>query len=285
VTRSIARRNSAGDAFVSTVDFLKENPLLLLAGLSAMAVGGVSIWWLIRARSMTGDRVVIYTASGTGASEFRTAAQRISQRIGAYLYAANNAQDVLDAVRQHRRIQRLVLVGHGTTTEFVRPGTAGIRVGSDALPTWMSVQTFSREVGPRMARNGIIGWAGCSAASNPGQSSWSYQSYGPCGDNSFIGHVRDAMVQIPGIASGIEHRGHAAAGHTTANPSARSCLVDRDQVGQCCASVMDSQWGANAYQQYSQQWASLFEGTPSEYWISGDDVHVSMPAEVATRYA
>lgn len=156
MTISIAKRNSAGDAFVSTVDFFKENPLLLLASLSAMAVGGVSIWWLLRGRT-DGDRVVIYTASGSGAGEFRTAAERISQRIGAHLYAANNAQDVLNAVRRHRRIQRLVLVGHGTTTEFVRPGTAGIRVGGDALPTWMSVQTFAREVGPRMARNGIVG--------------------------------------------------------------------------------------------------------------------------------
>jgi hypothetical protein len=280
----LARRNGAGDAFVATVDFVRENPLLVLAGLGVLGLGGVSLWWLMRGRT-DGDRVVIYMRTGSGAGEFRTSAQRIAQRIGATLYPADNAQDILNAVRQHDRIQRLIIAGHGTTTQFLRPNAAGIRVGSDALPTWMSVQTFAREVGPRMARNGIIGWAGCSAAANPGQSNWSYASYGPCGDNSFIGQVRDAMVDVRGIASGIEHRGHAAAGHLSANPAARVCPVVRNEVGRCCHSVLDENWGEGAYQQHHSQWASLFEGTPSERWISGDAVAVEMPAAVATRYA
>lgn len=244
--------------------------LAVTAGVGAAALFGLGIYALIR-YSSHGDNVVLYVSEGSGAGEFRSSGERIAANIGAAIYPVQNAQDVIDAVRRHARIRNLILLGHGTTTQFMRPGTAGIRVGTDALPTWMSTATFAREVGPRMARGGVIGWAGCSAASNPGESNWS-TAYTPGGEQSFIAFVRDDMARTPGVSGGIEHRGHAAPGHTTANPGARTCYVD--QPGAVCTSELDEQWGIGAHETRRNEWVSAFQGAPSEAWISGAEVTV-----------
>jgi hypothetical protein len=148
--------------------YARKHPVLVVAGgAGALALIGGAVYFISK---LSGDNVIIYTAEGEGAGEFRTSAERMGQAIGATVYPARSAQDILDAIRRHRRIRRLVLAGHGTTSAFLRPGSTGIRVGADSLPTWMSTTTFAREVGPRMAIGGWIGFAGCSTASNPGES-------------------------------------------------------------------------------------------------------------------
>jgi hypothetical protein len=266
-------RNGLGDAFVRAIDYLKENPLTTAIGAAVFLAGAGLGFWIV---ARLGDKVIIYTASGSGAGEFRTVANRMGQQLGAAVYPANNAQDILNAIRRHRRISRLIFAGHGTTTQFLRPGRAGIRVGPDALPTWMSIETFAREVGPRMAADGVIGWAGCSAASNPGESGWSRASYGPGGENSFIGKIRDAMIGLTWW--GVEHRGHSSPGHTTANPAARVCEVARAERGQPCESVMDEEWGEGSYETLHNAWVAQFQGAPSEAWISGEEVEVARVA-------
>ena len=244
--------------------------LAAFAGLGTATSFGLGIYALLRYLSY-GDNVVLYVSEGSGASEFRSSGERIAANIGASIYPVRNAQDVIDAVRRHARIKTLVLLGHGTTTQFLRPGTTGIRIGTDDLPTWMSTMTFAREVGPRMARNGVVGWAGCSVASNPGEANWS-TAYGPGGERSFIAYVRDDMARTPGVSGNIEHRGHSAPGHTTANPGVRTCYVD--QPGAVCTSELDEQWGAGAYETQRNEWVSAFQGAPAEAWISGADVVV-----------
>lgn len=263
---------SVGRTFVKVVDFVKENPWLIASGVGVFTVSAVGLW----AVSGMGDKVVIYTSQGSGAGEFQLVANRIAQRIGARVYPAANAQDIINAVRQHRKISRLIFVGHGTSRAFLRPGTAGIRVGGDALPTWISTQTFAREVGPRMTRGGVIGWAGCSAGSNPGQTSWGAESYGPCGWDSFVAHVRDDMARLAFIASGIEHRSHTAPGHASANPAVRVHPVARSEIGRCGYSLLDQSWGGDAHDDASLRlaWADAFQGAPSEYWIAGDNRYI-----------
>jgi hypothetical protein len=271
--RERPKRNGLGDAFVRAIDYLKENPLVAAAGAALFVAGaGASFWYVSR----LGDKVIIYTATGSGAGEFRTVAERMGQSLGASVYPASNAQDILNAIRRHRRISRLIFAGHGTTTQFLRPGSAGIRVGRDALPTWVSIETFAREIAPRMAADGVIGWAGCSAASNPGESGWSRASYGPGGEHSFIARVRDAMVGRS--MWGVEHRGHSSAGHTTANPAARVCEVSRAERGEPCESVMDEEWGEGSYETLHNAWVAAFHGAPSEAWISGEEVDVARVA-------
>lgn len=249
----------------------RRRPVLTMAaGVGAASLFGLGLYLLIR-NSVGGDNVVLYVSEGSGAGEFRSSGERIAANIGASIYPVRNAQEILDAVRRHSRIRNLIILGHGTTRAFLRPGRTGIRVGPDALPTWMSTETFAREVGPRMVRNGVIGWAGCSSASNPGEANWS-TTYAPGGENSFIAHVRDDMARAPGVSGGIEHRGHGAPGHTTANPGGRTCYVD--QPGQDCTSELDELWGTGAHLTRRNEWVSAFQGMPAEAWISGAEVVV-----------
>jgi len=253
--------------------YARRHPVLVAAGGfgAVCLVGGAA--YLVS--TFFGDNVIIYTAEGEGAGEFRTSAQRMAAAIGAAVYPARSAQDILDAVRRHRRIKRLVLAGHGTTSAFLRPGSTGIRVGADALPTWVSTATFAREVGPRMAMNGWIGFAGCSTAANPGESGdWSAQSYGPGGERGFLARVRDDLARTPGVLWGIEIGGHTTVGHLSANPAARECPVARSQIGQPCLSVLDDAWGQGSYETRSSEWNRAFQGAPAEAWIESGEVVV-----------
>jgi len=254
------------------IRYAREHPVVAVAGgAGALLLFGGAVYAI---STFFGNNVVIYTADGEGAGEFRTSAQRIGSTLGASIYPAHNAQDILNAIRRHRRIKKLVLIGHGTTTAFLRPGSTGIRVGRDDLPTWVSTTTFAREAGPRMAMNGWVGWAGCSSASNPGESDWSTASYGPGGERSFIAQIRDEMARTPGVLWSIEMGWHTAPGHVSANPGARECPVSRSQIGQPCASVLDQVWGQNAYQTRSSAWVSTFQGAPAEAWIESGEVLV-----------
>lgn len=254
------------------VRYARAHPAVAIAGgAGALLLVGGAVYAI---STFFGDNVVIYTADGEGVGEFRTSAQRIGGALGASIYPAHNAQDILNAIRRHRRIKNLVLIGHGTTTAFLRPGSTGIRVGRDDLPTWVSTTTFARETGPRMTMNGWVGWAGCSSASNPGESDWSTASYGPGGERSFIAQIRDEMARTPGVLWGIEMGGHTAPGHVSANPGARECPVSRSQIGQPCVSVLDQTWGQNAYQTQSSAWVSTFQGAPAEAWIESGEVPV-----------
>lgn len=253
------------------IAYLKKRPLLLAGVLGGSVVIGAAAF---AAKSYFGENVIIYVPEGSGAGEFRSSAERMGRSINAHVHPARNAQEILDNIRRYPKIKRLIMVGHGTTRQFMRPGHSGIRVGADALPTWMSIQTFVREVGPRMSANGWIGWAGCSSASNPGQSTWGIHAYGPGGERSFIAQVRDEMARVPGIAWGIEHGGHTAPGHTTRNPGARECPVSVSQIGQPCESVLDETWGSGAHETRHNQWVSTFQGNPAETWIASGRVVV-----------
>jgi hypothetical protein len=285
MTPRLARRpkeNGIGDVFGRAVEFAKDNPLLVVAGASAVAIGGIALGAYLLQR---GDNVIIYLDEGEGSGEFRTVANRMAGTIGASVYPAHNGQQILDALNRHRRIKTLILAGHGTTTQFLRPGRGGIRVGTDALPTWISTGTLARVLSFKMVHGGVISWAGCSAASNPGESSWSYLSYGPGGERSFIAKVRDDMARLPWTSWGIEHRGHASPGHTTANPAGRVCNVSMFEIGQPCDSLMDEEWGEGSYESQHRAWADVFEGQAAEAWMAGADVSVPRGASAEVRYA
>ncbi|MBW2967058.1 hypothetical protein KY362_01085, partial [Candidatus Woesearchaeota archaeon] len=105
-----------------------------------------------------GDKVIIYLPPNTGTSPdlaFRARANAMAQRIGARTYPATNGQEILDAIRRHEQIGVLIIAGHGSSRDFLRPSRAGIRVGPDALSTWVSVDTFAQELAPRLAPGAI----------------------------------------------------------------------------------------------------------------------------------
>jgi len=251
------------------VRYVRKNPLIVAGAVGAAAAFGTVAYAIL----YHGDSIVLYGASGSGVGEIRSSAERIARDIGASTYPVTNGQEILDAIRRHPRIKRLVLVGHSTTTAFLRPRHSGIRVGRDALPTWVGVETFARELAPRMTVGGWVGWAGCSIARNPSQPSYQPASYGPGGEDVFMAAVRDAMARA-GTLWGVRHGGHSDPGHVTANPSARVCPVSSREVGQPCYSVLNRHWGDGAHRTRRQEWISEFQGVPAERWISTGEVSV-----------
>jgi hypothetical protein len=225
--------------------------------------------------AVSGDVVIGYVVEGKGASEFTARARVISRSTGGSMHELRNAQDLLDAIRGHEHISRLVLLGHGTLRGYMRPGAAGVRIGSDSLPTFVSVDTLARELAPKMTRNAVIGLAACSNGANSGEVPWSAQSYGPGGENGFAAKLRDALSRQQNIASGIEVRAHTTVGHTTTNPAVRKFLVGAEHIGEPGRSVVDETWGPNSYLTRYTEWANKFRGSPAEAWISGGDVRVA----------
>ena len=227
------------------------------------------------AGSGVGDKVVVYLSEGEGSAEFMISANRIAQSIGAEVHRARNAEEILQAVRAHQSISRLILAGHGSSRDFWRPGTAGIRLERDSLPEWVSVGTFAAEIAPRLSAGAVIGLAGCSAAANPGESNDVNQKLGPGGENGFAAKLRDALASQSGIATGIEVRAHSTVGHLSHNPFARVFRVSASEVGRPGVAVIDEMWGQDAHSTRWEQWRDTFRGDLAEQWISGDDVRVA----------
>ncbi len=216
-----------------------------------------------------GVNVLVCVSEGHGAATFRAAANSIQSKIGGELHFAGNAREMLDAIRQHDDIRNLILLGHGTSRGFLRPGATGARVGRDALPRWVSVETLAAEIAPRLNQGSIVGLAACSTGSDPAESGWDPPIFGPGGENGFAAKLRDALSQQQGIPSGIQVRAHTTAGHTTANPAVRMFPVGASYVGTQGVSVLDSVWGGGAHMTLSREWISKFRGEPSEDWMAG----------------
>ncbi|MBI5880900.1 hypothetical protein HZB90_02100, partial [archaeon] len=216
------------------------------------------------------ETVIIYGAEGEGSSEFISQARRLSGLFNAKKYPAKNAQDIMDAIKKHGKIGRLILVSHGSRAGWLRPGTSGVRVGPDALPTFVSVDTLAKELAPRLVDGSIISLAACSTASEHGEPpGWEPPLFGPGGANGFAGKLRDALSAQPGIATGIDIRGHTTVGHTTENPAVRHFPVGADKAGKPGISVLDEQWGAGAYKDRSLEWNHFFQGEKAEAWLIG----------------
>lgn len=241
-------------------------------GLGLAGAGGVALFSYAAYRGWLGAKVILYTSVGDGAGEFASSARRLGERLGAHVYPVQNGQDVLDAIRRHPFISRLLWVGHGTTSSFFRPGTAGVRVGADALPTWVSTETVSRVLGARMVPGFVLGLAGCSAASDPGYSSWGQQSFMSGGALSFAGQLRDDLVRWNPWLWWAELRGHAAAGGDTENPTARVFAARLTSLGRPGRSLLDLAWGDGSSQSQAliDQWTATFRGANSETWIAGE---------------
>jgi len=226
-------------------------------------------------------------------SEFRLAANSLGGLIGATIAPASNGQQILDAMEARPHINRITFFGHGTSTAFMIPGVAGIRVGSTALPAWISVDDLAIALGRKLRAGAIIGLAGCAAGSNPGQENDWNTAYNPGGELSFAAKLRDALARIPGIPDGIEIRTHTRTGHTTANPSAIVFRVRRDAIGTAGTPLVDDKWGAGTHSNNAnnQHFAREFRAgaerrrSPADKWIVGEDWWESLTLPPAPVWA
>lgn len=241
-------------------------------GLGAAGVGLTSVLAYSAYRGWLGAKVILYTAVGEGSAEFRSSARRLGARLGAYVYPVTSGAEVIEAIRRHPFISRLLWIGHGTTRAFFLPASGGVRVGPDAWPQWVSVDTVSRTVGPRLVPGAVFGLAGCSAGANPGFSQWGAHSYMDGGESSFAGQLRDNLVRWNPWLWWAEVRAHTAPGGDTENPLSRVFTARLDQVGRRGRSLMDLAWGDGASDEDALRdlWRDTFRGPNAETWIAGE---------------
>jgi hypothetical protein len=210
--------------------------------------------------------------------EFFRAAKVFRKEYDAQIYPVTNAQEIINAVRNHEKIGRLVLFGHGGPKGFLKLGEAGISSNRkrDSLPEFITVETFAKEIAPRLTDGAIIGLAACSAGANPGEfkdHGWTPPMYGPGGENSFAADLRDALAVYPGIAKGIHIRAHSTKGNTVTNAAAREFLVDSSEIGKPGYSVLDLFWGPGAYLNMKEEWVAKFSGKPATEWMHGGNIN------------
>lgn len=197
--------------------------------LTAATLAGTAgfLWWRSR-----GDIVILYSVNAPEAGHVRTfteVAGRAGQLLGATPEPVADGQTLLAAIRRHQRIKTLLLIGHGTSTAFIRPGVAGLRVGTSALPAWLGLDEFARELAHSLAGGFWLGLLGCRAAAESSEIDWSAETAGPGGARSLAGQLRDLLVRR-GAPRGVVG-GHTTTGATDANPRAREFVVASRALG------------------------------------------------------
>jgi hypothetical protein len=221
-----------------------------------IGAGAAGIGYLL-SRGLGGTPLIVYQTTGRGAGDLRSTAERLNRNMsGSVLRAASSARDLYSAIASHGRLGPVVLVGHGTPRSFF----AGYGVTPEGL---------ARALAPKLAYGTTLGLAGCRAGANPEEQDWGRSAYGPGGERSFAGLLRDALVRLG--APRVTVRAHSTTGHSTANPAARSFVATRSQVGQPGASVLDLVWGSGAWESANLRtaWTDQFRGKAAELWVAG----------------
>jgi len=246
-----------------------------------------------------GDVVIIYAGDGKDWQEFKRVATLYAEKYGGTAYPAYNAQDIIDAVRKHKSISRLVIAAHGMAYGILKPGAKGIRIGADSLPNMVSAETFAGELGPRLTQGAVIGLAACNTGKNPGDpGNWDAKSYISGGEKGLAAKIRDALAMQAGIADGIEVRAHTTAGHTTRNPAVRRFVVSSSEIGKPGKSVLDEALGEGTSASGTiGGWNQKFGGfylkngvrvntySYAQDWLAGDAVTFEMSGGVAINVA
>ena len=225
-----------------------------------------------------GPALVLYTDQTTGAGTFRVTAESAANLLGAEEGLARDGQGLLDAIdRAPYDLTRTIAAGHGSPRSFLRPGTSGLRVGPDALPRWVSVQTFVQHLAPKISRQEfILSFAGCRAGANPNEANWSAQSDVAGGERSLAAQIRDEIVRQVGTIPNGEVRAKSTTGTSYGNPMGRSFPIRADQVGRPGIPLIDQVWGpgSSTNAELNSRWRSLGRRRPKTVmgWTLGSDV-------------
>ena len=224
--------------------------------------------------------VLYYGGPGASATEgephalgsFSMYAANAGALLGVEPLAVQTAEDIVDAILDLNKLAILTIGGYGTSTTVLRPGRSGIRIGSTNLPAWISVEDFANLLARRLTPDFVISFGGCRAAANPGEVNWELPTvYGPGGERSWAGKLRDALVRARAPLG--EVRAHAATG-SNENPSGRTFVVDQSHFASPGQSVMDLAWGAGAHRNpgWCRFWGNRARGPMMESWIAGGPV-------------
>jgi hypothetical protein len=232
-----------------------------------------------------GPALVLYADQTRGTGTFRVTAESAANILGAEHGIARDGQGLLNAVRAAPSgLTRTILAGHGSPRSFLRPGTSGLRVGPDALPRYVSVPTFVRELGPKLARRDfVMSFAGCRSGADPDEPNWSTESDIAGGERSLAAQIRDEIVRQVGTIPGGEVRAKSTTGVSFGNAMGRTFPIRADQVGRPGIPLIDQVWGpgASTNPQWASRWRSLGRRRPKTVmgWTLGSDVpRVTRPA-------
>jgi hypothetical protein len=259
---------------------------MLIEGLAIAALVGAGTYLLSSRRVGQRSTLVLYTGEGSNVQEFRTNADNAAGLLRTRAVPVVDGQSLLNAVRAAPRNLGLVLmIGHGSGSSFFRPGTAGLRIGRDALPTWLGDDSFTCELAPKLGRNFVLSLAGCRAGAEQNEPDWTSEAYwtgstpGPGGAHSLAGEIRDALVRA-GVREG-EVRAHSTTGGVFANPGGRVFAVEAPFVGRPGAALMDLVMGPGSSRDRTKisRWNGQVRGTLAVRWILGGRMPTRAEAE------
>jgi hypothetical protein len=253
--------------------FLKENPLIAVAGVSALAFGS---FLLIRRFPVHKNPLVIYQGVCPGSGEIRRVAEGLANRISAPTVPVSNAAEFLEVLNGRSNISPLIIVGHGTGRALLRPGVSGIQRGRDELPRYISIVTAARALAPVLARNFVIGINACKTGAN-WETPTQVPVYSSGGANGFAGRLRDALLDA-GAPRG-EIRANAAVG-IHGNPTGRTFYVSPEYRGTPGISLINSKWGEGSAENriLRNAWPSNVRGELALRWMAGGDFELPRPA-------
>jgi hypothetical protein len=272
-TRSNPTSRSLKRVLLRTKRFAKENPLIVVAGASALGLGAV----LLVRHLVYKQPLVIYQDTGPGSGEIRSVAQGIAGRLATTAVGVSNAADFLEVIRSKSYVSPLVIVGHGTGRALLRPGASGIQADiQDNLPSWISLTTAANELARVLAPNFVIGINACKTGAN-WRTSEQVDVYSSGGERGFAAKLRDALVDA-GAHSG-EIRANAAIG-IHGNPTGRIFYVSPRYKGTPGISLLESKWGEGAARDRTLRgaWPAAVRGEMALRWMAGGDFNVPRPA-------
>lgn len=246
-------------------------------------LGLLGLWAWSRRRRLGPLRALVLYAAAPRADApgdtrvFRDNATLAGRFLGVAPVPVRSAAEVLQAVRQAPRgLNRLVMIGHGTQSLFFEPRGYGLRTGrrgGDALPAWVSAETFARELARRAARGIIVSLAGCSAGASPAEYRNPATITGDGGADSLAGQVRDALQRAGVGGEGGEVRAHTTEGTVLLNPQGRTFKIKQAEVGRPGKHIMGQVWGRGALRTRNPgDWNRYARGEIATRWMLGEDL-------------
>jgi hypothetical protein len=152
---------------------------------------------------------------------FRNVCDELWQLHGYQRHRARSRADIQRIIASYPAIARLVLAGHGATNYFMTQWGSGLSLNPTQLANYLR---------GRVAPNGVISLAGCSAGRSDDEPESYVGSVTVGGAGSFAGQLRDQLAAA-GAPGSAEVRAHTARGHTTENPRGRVFRVSESGQG------------------------------------------------------
>jgi len=171
-------------------------------------------------------------------------------------------------------VRRLVLLGHGSPTWFLRPERAGLQRWLDRGEMVISCRTFAKAWAPILLPGAIISLAACMCSRSP---HWYLnKTYGrvvsPWGDESYLAGGEYSLAQslvkrLYEEGADVVVRGHTAAGHCTDLAMIRSHMATQKKGRSLWALV--TQGAKPPTLAEKKKWHQIVRGMYARHYLLG----------------